>query len=116
MKLIEALQSALKMEIRPVSRGSEYLEAVVQREDLDLLLSLIQVHIGPAAADSTQKAVFPSEVQRLVEALGGIRTGQSLFYREEEDRRILFATLWPWESNPGKITLKAGSVLISDLN
>lgn len=51
--------------------------------------------------------IFPEKIQKVVDALGGLYMGQSFFYKEE-DGKVTFAALWPWESNPEKITLKSG--------
>jgi len=40
--------------------------------------------------------------------MGGLRIKQSFFFKQEDDHKVVFAALWPWESNPEKITLKAG--------
>jgi hypothetical protein len=42
MNLIEETKEALSMEIRSNSRGSEYLEAVIDAKDLDLLNSILR--------------------------------------------------------------------------
>ena len=108
MKLIEALRESLRMEIRPNSQGLEYLEAVVTKSDLELLGSLLREHLGPPAKEAGTEANLPNEIEGLVDSMGGLRIEQSFYYKKGEDNRILFAALWPWESNPDKITLKAG--------
>jgi hypothetical protein len=114
VKLIEELQATLPMEVRPSSRGSEYLEAVARREDLEQVLPLFTMHLGPAAQRPEHQSGFPEEVRELVDAMGGLRPGQSFYYRKEENRALLFAALWPWESNPGRVTLKVGVALPSE--
>lgn len=99
------------MEVRPSSMGLEYLEAVVRKSDLDSLISLLKKHIGAALKEAGKEANLPAEAEELVDSMGGLRIEQSFFYRKAEDGRILFAALWPWESNPEKITLKAGEGL-----
>ena len=95
------------MEIRPNSDGSKYLEAVLQTKDLELLYSLLKKHLGPAAKESGKESNLPKEIKGLVDSLGGLRNDQSFFYRLEA-HQVLYAAIWPWESNPNKITLKAG--------
>ncbi len=107
MSLIEELKQALSMEIRANSQGLEYLEAVLHRKDLAVLNSLLEKHIGPAAKESGKEENLPKEIKELVHSLGGLRNGQSFFYRREGDQ-VIYAALWPWESNPDKITLKSG--------
>ena len=110
--MIEELRGTLKMEIRPNSRGLEYLEAAIQKNDLELLKSLLTKHLGPAAKEPGIEVTFLIEIQRLVDSMGGLRIEQSFFYRQREDDQVLYAALWPWQSNPEKITLKAGIVLL----
>jgi hypothetical protein len=107
MKMIEEIKETLRMEIRPNSQGLEYLEAVINRKDLELLNSLLKKHLGPAAKESGKEANLPKEIQKTVDSLGGLRNEQSFFYRQDGDK-VIYAAIWPWESNPNKITLKSG--------
>lgn len=107
MSLIEEIKQTLSLEIRANSQGLEYLEAVLHKKDLALLNSLLEKHIGPSAKESTKGEHLPKEIQELVDSLGGVRNGQSFFYRREGDR-VIYAVLWPWQSDPDKITLKSG--------
>lgn len=108
MNVIEEIRERLRMEIRPNSQGFEYLEAVVRKSDLELLSSLLIKHLGPAVKEAGTEVNLPIEIERLVDSMGGLRIGQSFYYRKGDDDKILFAAVWPWESNPEKITLKAG--------
>ena len=107
MKIIEEIKETLRMEIRPNSQEPEYLEAVIDKKDLGLLQSLLKKDLGPAAKEPGKEANLPMEIQEMVDSLGGLRIKQSFFYKRDGNR-VLFAVLWPWESNPNKITLKAG--------
>jgi hypothetical protein len=107
MEMIEELKGTLRMEIRPNLQEGEYLEAVLQKEDLPLLHSLLNKHLGPAAKASGEETNLPKEIQKLVDSFGGLRKEQSFFYRQE-GHRILYAAIWPWQSNPGRMTLKTG--------
>jgi len=107
MNLIEELKDTMRMEIRPNSQGFEYLEAVISKQDLELLHSLLKKHLGPAAKESGKEANLPKKIHEVVDALGGLRNEQSFFYRQEGSK-VIYAALWPWGSNPDKITLKSG--------
>jgi hypothetical protein len=107
MSLIEEIVEALSMDIRGNSRGLEYLEAVLDRKDLALLNSLLEKHIGLAAKESGKEQNLPREINELVDSLGGLRNEQSFFYRREGDQ-VIYAALWPWQSDPNRITLKSG--------
>jgi len=105
--MIEELKGTLKMEMRSDSQEMEYLEAVLQKEDLKLLNSLLRKHLGPAAKECGEETNLPEEIQKLVDSLGGLRNEQSFFYKQE-GHQIIYAAIWPWQSNPNKITLKSG--------
>ena len=107
MNIIEEIKGTLWMEIRPVSKGLEYLEGVVNKKDLELLNSLLKKRLGPAAKESGKAANLPKEIQELVDSLGGLRNEQSFFYREDGNQ-VIYAAIWPWKSDPTKITLKSG--------
>lgn len=107
MNIIEEIKETLKMEIRPSSQGLEYLEAVIHKKDLGLLKSLLKKHLGPPVKEPGEEANLPTEIEELVDSLGGLWIKQSFFYKQDSSE-VLFALLWPWESNPNKITLKAG--------
>jgi hypothetical protein len=106
MNMIDEIKETFKMEIRPNSR-SGYLEAVMNTKDTELLLSLLKRHLGPAAKECGKEANLPKEIEELVDSLGGLRKEQSFFYREQ-GRQLIYAALWPWESDPTKVTLKSG--------
>ncbi len=107
MNMIEEIKQTLRMEIRPNSQGLEYLEAVIEKKDLEVLNSLLKKHLGSAAKESGKEANFPQEIQELVDSFGGMRIGQSSFYNKSSNK-VIYAALWPWQSNPNKITLKSG--------
>ena len=105
--MIEELKKNLKMEIREGSKTPEYFEAVVEKISLGALNSVLKNHLGPAAKEAGKKATYPSDIQGIVDSFGGLRGDQSFFYKKEGGK-IHYAALWPWQSDPDKITLKAG--------
>jgi len=107
MNLIEEIKKTLRMEIRPTSRETEYLEAVITLEDLEVLHSLLKKHLGPATKESGKEASFPKQIQELVDSLGGVRIEQSFFYKQD-GKQVTYAVIWPWQSDPDRITLKSG--------
>jgi hypothetical protein len=107
MKMIEEIKETITMEIRPISQGLEYLEAVINKRDLESLESLLRKHLGPAAKEFGEEVMLPEEIQKVVDSLGGLRFEQSFFYRKDGDE-VTYAAIWPWQSNPDKITLKSG--------
>lgn len=107
MNLIEEIKKTLTMEIRTSSKEKEYLEAVVNRRDLGSLQSVLEKYLGTPAKEPGKEVKLPKEIQKRVDAMGGLRIEQSFFYKKEGSK-VAFAALWPWESNPEKITLKSG--------
>src|SRR4030042_6709569 len=107
MNMIDEIKKTLEMEIRSNSQGSEYLEAVIDTKDIELLNSLLKRYLGSAAKDHEKEANLPKEIEEFVDSMGGLRKGQSFFYRQE-GHQVIYAALWPWESDPTKITLKSG--------
>ena len=108
MNMIDEIKETFTMEIRPNSQGSEYLEAVMNTKDIESLVSLLERFLGAAAKEPG----LSKGIENLVDSLGGLRKGQSFFCRQEGDH-VMYAALWPWESNPAKLTLKCG---ISELS
>jgi len=107
MKMIERIREALSMEIRRDSEESGYFEAVIEKKNLESLKSMLKKEFGRAAKGPGKEADLPMEIQKLVDSLGGLRIKQSFFYKKDGNR-VIFAVLWPWESDPNKITLKVG--------
>ncbi len=115
MNLIGQIKEALSMEIRSNSQGSEYLEAVINTKDLELLNSLLRKYLGSATKEYGEEANLPKEIQNIVDSLGGLRNEQSFFYRQDGNQ-VTYAAIWPWKSDPNKITLKSGvSKLLEDM-
>ncbi len=107
INLVEEIEKTLKMEIRLTSEGGKYLEAVITLQDLDLLNSLLKDHLGPATKVSGKEVYFPTKIQELVDSLGGLRIEQSFFYKQDGPQ-VIYAAIWPWQSDPNRITLKSG--------
>ena len=107
MNMIEEIKETFRMEIRSNSQGSEYLEAVINTKDIESLNSLLTRYLGSAAKERGKEADLPKEIDEFVESLGGLRKEQSFFYRRDGNR-VSYAALWPWESEPTKVTLKSG--------
>ena len=107
MNLIKEIKRSVRMEIRATSHGTEYLEAVITLEDLEVLRSLLRQHLGPATKESGKEVSFPQTIRELVDSLGGLRIEQSFFHKQE-GTQVTYAVIWPWQSDPNRITLKSG--------
>jgi hypothetical protein len=107
MNLIKEMKKTVRMEVRATSQGMEYLEAVITLEDLETLRSLLRRHLGPATKESGKEVSFPQTIRELVDSLGGLRIEQTFFYKQE-GTQVTYAAIWPWQSDPNRITLKSG--------
>ena len=107
MNLVEEMEKTLKMEIRLTAEGGKYLEAVITLQDLDVLNSLLREYLGPATKVSGKEVYLPTKIQELVDSLGGLRIEQSFFYKQD-GTQVIYAAIWPWQSDPNRITLKSG--------
>jgi hypothetical protein len=107
MNLIKEIRKTVRIEVRATSHGTEYLEGVLTLKDLEVLRSLLRKHLGPATKESGKEVSFPQTIRELVDSLGGLRIEQSFFYRQD-GKQVTYAAIWPWQSDPNKITLKSG--------
>jgi hypothetical protein len=108
-RLIETLKQEIRfVEHRPGRGSVTYLETVLLRQDLASCCSLLQQALGPPLKDFGQSAQFEPAIQRVVALLGGIRIDQCLFFARGEGQQVGYAALWPWASDPNRITLRVG--------
>jgi len=107
INLIKEIRKTVRMEIRATSRGTEYLEAVITLKDLETLRSLLKKHLGPPTKESGKEVSFPQTIREIVDSLGGLRIEQSFFYKQD-GKQVTYAAIWPWQSDPNRMTLKSG--------
>lgn len=107
IEMIPDIKEAVEMQVRSNSVGTEYLEAVIETKHLDALKTALARHTGPAYKEPGKRVKYPPTIQQIVDLLGGVRIEQS-FYFAEIGGRIIYATIWPWASDPSRVTLKAG--------
>ncbi len=96
------------MEVRTAPPSGDYLEGVLAHPDLERCYELLKQHLGAPAKEFAQPPRLPRQVQRLVNDLGGIRVDQCLFLKTIEVHGTIYAALWPWASDPRRVTLKVG--------
>jgi hypothetical protein len=107
--LIDALQQTMQfVEVRQAAPDGTYFEGVITRSDLERCYQLLGDALGPAAKEFGKTVRFAKPAQAVVDHLGGIRPDQCLFLKEATHQPIAFAALWPWASNPDRITVKVG--------
>ena len=112
-ELVKQLTADLKaamtfVEQRAVPPTGEYLEGVLLRSQLQPCCTVLAKSLGPPLKDFNEAAKFEPRIQKAVDRLGGIRIDQCLFFAKGQESQVAYAALWPWASNPEKITLKVG--------
>lgn len=68
-----------------------YLEAVVVKKELEKLTARLEKFLGSAISPSK----LPKQLVRTLKEFGGIRAGQTLYFKEGEGSTVI-AILWPW--------------------
>ena len=109
MKLADEIKKVVQLEVRPSETEDNYFEAVFQSKDLDALLSVIREHVGDSIKSPGKRAKFPKDINKLVNSIGGLRPDQSFYFKQEPSGEYVYAALWPWQSDPSRITLKIGT-------
>ena len=106
--MLKELKAKIPMELRPTSR-EEYIEAVVEKKNLEALTEFLVAKLGHPLKKPGKRVAFIGNPQKAVDSIGGIRDEQTFYYCEK-DEGIYYAALWPWQSDPLRITLKAGVI------
>ena len=106
MELVDEIKGAMELEVRTQQDTGMFFEAVFQAKDLEKLLTLLQKCIGEPMKPAGKTVRFPRDVAKIVDSMGGIRREQSFYIKKEESGDYICAALWPWQSDPSKITLK----------
>ena len=106
--LIVTIQRSLPLEIRTAPPSGEYLEGVLLRDALPQLCELLAGALGRPTKDFEQKVSLSKDIQAMVNAIGGIRDDQCLFLKISTNKPIGYAMLWPWASDPQRVTIKVG--------
>ena len=107
--IVELKKTIRFVDLRNAPLSSDYLEGVFLREDLARCYELLVKVFGPPIKELGQAPAFTPGVQTTVNALGGIRANQCLFLVQQGARDIAYAALWPWESDPTRVTLRVGT-------
>jgi hypothetical protein len=108
MKLVDEIKNALELEQRTPEDSEKYFEAVFQSKDTDALCAILKKHLGESLKPPGKGAKFPKEVGMLVDNIGGLRSEQSFYFKQEPGGEYIYAALWPWQSDLSKTTLKIG--------
>ena len=111
--VLSALIGALKqqvtfLEVRTPAERDDYFEAVLLRGDLPKCEDVLVAALGQPAKAFGQPATLAPAHQNGVNELGGVRGNQCLFLKAMDASMVAYVLLWPWESNPMRVTIKVG--------
>ncbi len=76
------------------------------KEDEDAVFSLLKKHFDEEY-DNNGISEAEKDVQKLATSFGGVRAGQKLFIRKDDDTFIVFGAYWPW-GNGSTVSLRIG--------
>lgn len=113
MKIVDDIKGAMDLEIRTPSDSKEYFEAVFMSKDIVKLTSILKEGMGDPLKPAGKNVRFDRNIQKIVDLIGGLRREQSFYVKDEGAGRYMYVALWPWQSNPSRITLKTG---VYDMN
>lgn len=94
--------------IRTAPASGDYLEGVLAAAEVAQCCALLARALGPPLKSFGVRATFEPAMRRIIEQLGGIRQDQCVYLQPQPDNHGRYATLWPWASDPNRITLKLG--------
>ena len=106
MELVNEIKIAMELEVRTAPDSDMFFEAVFQAKDLEKLLPLLQKHMGKPLKPPGKNVRLPMDTAKIVDLMSGLRREQSFYMKKEEGGKYACAALWPWQSDPSKITLK----------
>ena len=94
--------------IRTTPASGDYLEGVLAAAEVERCCELLTQVLGPPVKPFGAAVALEPAVRRIVERLGGIRQDQCLYLQAQSDGHGRYAALWPWASDPNRVTLKIG--------
>ncbi len=99
-ELLAEIQSLRVLEKRALK--ADYLEVVVEKENLESLCKVLAVYFGAPLKPAGQSP--SSKANQLAKPYGGIRKDQTMYYRQDSGCHE-YALLWPWGSG-ARVTAK----------
>ncbi len=111
--LISSLKGGISMEVRAAPPSGDYLEGVMTRQQLQPCCALLAGTLGPAAKEFGKPVKLEPNIRKAVGEIGGVRPDQCLYLVPSGTNQMVYAVLWPWASDPNRITLKVGTLSVS---
>ena len=108
LALIASLRGSIELEIRQGPPSAGRLEAVMRRGVVDAACEILTQTLGPPAKPFGTAPKFDARMAALVNTIGGIESEQCLYLKPDGPKHVLYAALWPWRSDPGRVTLHVG--------
>jgi hypothetical protein len=108
MKLVDEITGALNLEVRASSDARDYFEAVFMSKDLEKLTAILEKSLDEPLKPPGKDVKFTKDIQKIVDFIGGLRREQSFYAKNDAGNKYFYAALWPWQSDPARITLKVG--------
>ncbi|MBI3996227.1 MAG: hypothetical protein HY352_01085 [Candidatus Omnitrophica bacterium] len=96
------------LEVRTPAQRGDYFEAVLSRGDLPTCENVLVASLGQPVKAFGRPATLAPAHQHSVNKLGGVRGNQCLFLKAMDASVVAYALLWPWESDPMRVTIKVG--------
>ncbi len=108
MEIINIIKEKINVNVREDFPEGDYLDSVIQSSDVAAAENILNEHLGTLVRDNIGN--YPDiskDLKDVVEELGGIWEGQSMYFKEDGNR-LVYALLRPWGSNPDNVTLVIG--------
>ena len=106
--LASELLKTFEMDLRPDDRNPLTRVTVVGPKKLKKVEAAMEQVFGVAFKPAGTSAIWKNLVNSLVKGVGGIKRDQTLFQKELEPQVFLYCAFWPWESDPGRISVRVG--------
>ena len=103
---IKAEVKKMEMETTRID-NDDYFEAVIGHARLEEVIHVLESIFGVPAWPSDKKLL--KDVKELINSVGGLRKGQTLYFLNNEGECSAFAMLWPWQDGE-RITIKMSKV------
>jgi hypothetical protein len=92
---------------RHESRFEGEISLVAETVGRDAVSAVVEAELGPPAKPADSAVSAELNHHALVEAIGGIRASQTLYWRDLGGGATLYVAYWPW-ADGGRFTIKIG--------
>jgi hypothetical protein len=89
------------------TRFDNEIALVSSKADIDAVDAVVQEHLGEPVKTASGKLPSDFAHAELLDAMGGVRGGQTLYLQDVGNGLVLYVAFWPWGSG-ARITIKVG--------